>query len=389
MPGSQGHFLTMPQRQRGVVIVVMMTIIILASTMLLVSRLNNTSWQHQNVTQTARALAEAKQALIGFAIRSQTRPGELPCPDVNNDGVDDYAANLCVSLTGRLPWRTLGLNDPRDGSGERLWYAVSNNLHANDIPPINSNTPGQLIVDTLPGFAAIVMASHAVLTGQVRNAANLNNPGAYLEDDNATVGDNSFTRQGGQPFNDRLLAITQQDLMIIVERRVANEMRNQLQSYYTLNGFFPYAASLSDNPNYYCDNMLRSGHLPLAIGTGFIPGSGLDCTGIPNWSAPMPAWFINNNWIEVIYYALAAPCVPGTALCDGAGNMITVNNLSIPNNNKAAVVISAGTAFVGQVRPPVIAADLLDSLENNNGDNLYERLPITASNNDQFAVIEP
>ena len=58
-------------------------------------------------------------------------PGYLPCPDLDDDG---WAESTCGSQNGdsgqaqrlgRLPWKTLGLADLRDGSGERLWYAVS------------------------------------------------------------------------------------------------------------------------------------------------------------------------------------------------------------------------------------------------------------------------
>jgi hypothetical protein len=58
-------------------------------------------------------------------------PGYLPCPDLDDDG---WAEPTCGSQNGesgqserlgRLPWKTLGLADLRDGHGERLWYAVS------------------------------------------------------------------------------------------------------------------------------------------------------------------------------------------------------------------------------------------------------------------------
>lgn len=84
---------------------------------------------------TERALGQAREALIAYAadrpIDSHVGPGYLPCPDLDNDG---WAEAICGSLSGhlgqaerigRLPWKTLGLPDLRDGHGERLWYAVS------------------------------------------------------------------------------------------------------------------------------------------------------------------------------------------------------------------------------------------------------------------------
>jgi len=84
---------------------------------------------------TERALAQAREALLAYAadrrIDAEVGPGYLPCPDEDDDG---WAEAVCGSLSGhlgqderlgRLPWKTLGLPDLRDGHGERLWYAVS------------------------------------------------------------------------------------------------------------------------------------------------------------------------------------------------------------------------------------------------------------------------
>lgn len=82
-----------------------------------------------------RALAEAREALIAYAadrpINAVAGPGYLPCPDLDDDG---WAEPTCGSQSGdsgqaerlgRLPWKTLGIAELRDGYGERLWYAVS------------------------------------------------------------------------------------------------------------------------------------------------------------------------------------------------------------------------------------------------------------------------
>src|SRR5258706_8120108 len=84
---------------------------------------------------TERALAAAREALVAYAtgrpMSAALGPGYLPCPDLDNDG---WAESTCGSQSGdvgqeerlgRLPWKTLGLEDLRDGHGERLWYAVS------------------------------------------------------------------------------------------------------------------------------------------------------------------------------------------------------------------------------------------------------------------------
>jgi hypothetical protein len=66
--------------------------------------------------RTAAALAQAKEALIGFAAgidlsaAGTPRPGDLPCPDFDNDGTADTP---CGAVVGRLPWQRLGLPDLR------------------------------------------------------------------------------------------------------------------------------------------------------------------------------------------------------------------------------------------------------------------------------------
>ena len=123
---------------------------------------------------TARALADARRALIGWSVGAGVArsgeahaPGVLPYPDRNTDpnGYDGEAD--CVTsglsdrhLIGRLarageaspcPDRALGV-ELRDGSGEPLWYAVSRNLvnhrgGAASDPPIN---PG--LLDRPPAY---------------------------------------------------------------------------------------------------------------------------------------------------------------------------------------------------------------------------------------------
>ncbi len=116
---------------------------------------------------TAAALEQAKAALIGYALSvnlSTDRLGDLPCPDTNDSGTPDAPCTTPVSRIGRLPWKTLGLPDLRDGDGERLWYAVSTNFKKNYPPPspptctspgnadcLNSDTRGTITVRNSAG----------------------------------------------------------------------------------------------------------------------------------------------------------------------------------------------------------------------------------------------
>ncbi len=121
---------------------------------------------------TAAALAQAKVALIGYALGvnfagGSERPGDLPCPDTNDSGFTGGACGNPAGTSGqtlrigRLPWRSLGLPDLRDGDGERLWYAVSNNFKYNnrttcaapgDAGCLNSDSRGTITVRNNAGI---------------------------------------------------------------------------------------------------------------------------------------------------------------------------------------------------------------------------------------------
>lgn len=175
--------------QRGAVLLTALTLTLLAGASVLLARIDGAAAvRAREAAVTARALANAKRALIGWSIGAGLAgsgaahaPGVLPFPDRNTDpnGYDGEAD--CVTsglsdrhLIGRLAWageaspcpaRTLGVAI-RDGSGEALWYAVSRNLvnhrggGASD-PPIN---PG--LLDRAPAYPwlRLVDASGTVLT---------------------------------------------------------------------------------------------------------------------------------------------------------------------------------------------------------------------------------
>ncbi len=327
---------------------------------------------------TATALAQAKDALIGYAVSDATRPGELPCPDVNNDGQltlgIDYtggAGSPCVSLLGRLPWKTLGLPDLRDGSGERLWYALSDNFHAGATSMLDNDTKGQLtITGAAPGtyVVAIVFSPGEVLGTQVRDAANENNVANYLEGENAN-GDTIFTTGAvSATFNDKLLVITTDSLMTPVEQRVAREMLALLKSYRAASacGCYPWAADNFDDDSV----------------TGRTQGMVPIETALPeSWGSlgiAVPAWMIGSNeWGKKFYYAIA----PSESQDHTVGT-ITVNGVS-----KNVVLITPGPA--GASRPSTNLPDYVDDAENGDGGTIYITPLSTAYARDRLYTISP
>lgn len=122
-------------RQQGTALVLAALVLIVGLGAVVAMQIAGLATGAQRDRITERALAQAREALIAYAadrpITPVVGPGYLPCTDLDDDG---WAEATCGSLDGalgrqerlgRLPWKTLGLPDLRDGYGERLWYAVS------------------------------------------------------------------------------------------------------------------------------------------------------------------------------------------------------------------------------------------------------------------------
>src|SRR5689334_3496860 len=121
-------------RQHGAVLYLALLALVAAIGLMFAVELALPAGEAARARATDSALAQAREALLAYAadraIDSVVGPGYLPCPDLDDDG---WAEATCGSLDGasgqderlgRLPWKTLGLDDVRDGDGERLWYAV-------------------------------------------------------------------------------------------------------------------------------------------------------------------------------------------------------------------------------------------------------------------------
>jgi hypothetical protein len=420
----------------------MLVIMVIGAAVFLVSALNSSALQIKRDKITADALAQAKEALIGYAASvalspsGAKRPGDLPCPDTDNDGISGDATyttcNLQSQRTGRLPWKTLGLPDLRDGSGERLWYAVSTNFK-------NSSRSGTLRSDTLgtisifssagsilydggalgTGVVAVIIAPGDVLTrtdkttAQDRSSAGNNNAQNYLDlaltIDNTNFIDSSSTNgfiqgrikdnNGNVILNDQLLAITQDNIMQAIQKRVAAEVKQCLNAYASNTnnkGHYPWAAKLDPTqaPNYND----TSGRL-----FGRIPDNTFDNTKNDGDNLMLDTWTgncnINSssgwwlNWKEIVFYGLAPAYEPADPLntpavnaCASVGACISINPPSAAAD-KQFVVIVAGKMLPGQVRSSNANKGTLSNyLEgtNTNGASPFAQGAYSATFNDTF-----
>lgn len=230
--------------------------------------------------QTIEALTQAKQALQIWSLSrtgggfNRDRPGSLPCPDPHppkhsRSGIQSEKCNDPQSRIGRLPWRTLGIKPLTDGHGELLWYQVADPFQDSKGAIINSDTPGHFKVATDNGKhiltikenlgIAIVFSSGPPLAEQSRKTEtdqiNLRN---YLESLplNSEGPNNRLNKsqmssmqdyhldgptqnQKGYWINDRLIVLTQRDILGSVERYAGRQYLSLLQSYYREYGSLP------------------------------------------------------------------------------------------------------------------------------------------------------
>ncbi|TRZ96882.1 MAG: hypothetical protein D4R84_06350, partial [Rhodocyclaceae bacterium] len=173
---------SLKNNQRGFLLIALIALLTMGGLYFLVSNLSPEFMRGRKQQQTGAALTEAREALIGYAVRfreDQLKTGTsglvygyLPLPDLGNsrnnnagcteEGCD--AANFSgngpnVTTIGRFPWRSLGTGPIRDGNGECLWYAVSgSHQRIQRASPMNWDTLSQMDVVVANGTTAMVSA---------------------------------------------------------------------------------------------------------------------------------------------------------------------------------------------------------------------------------------
>ena len=472
------------RRQSGVALIAFLLVFVTAASFALLKGLNEAATQENRDARTVQVLAEAKAALIGYAVgrvitstvctaagNNCPRPGDLPCPDRNNDGfaqppIENTCGNSSGSTLqsrrlGRLPWKTLRLPDLRDGDGERLWYAVSNNFKNNrrssctnaSAPQcLNSDARGTITVRapdgnvvhdgqnpdpwTPSGVAAVVFSPGKILRrqGDSRDQDRSCFGGGCDANDVCTSSPPTNTRKcdpieyldiageqndffdeepvanrtdgfiqgevrdaSGVIVNDRLLTITYQDLVPLLEKRVVGEVLACLKSYASLpanSGRYPWAAQLGGPaPSYLGVADIRFGRVPdppLTVAPGMDPNwpSGCNINAGINW------WL---NWKELIFYGVADAYKPtsSTPPSCASSSCLTVDPPS-PFADRQVAVIAAGKRLAGipggQPRSSGTDKGIVSNyLEDNNAtqpsippytDDSFAATPTTATFND-------
>lgn len=420
----------LPLRQKGAALMMLLTVIVLGTLTAVVFSLTGSNVAEQDM-KTAKALAHAKEALIAHAVSvvlptvpgvgTTARPGDLPCPAIDSGGVAAVSCGDAAGTTGqsarlgRLPWMTLGLPDLRDGRGEQLWYAISNNFKENirtictnpDQPGcLNSESRGTITVRKSSGLVvnnganpdvfvpsgvvAVIIAPGEVIQRegavaiQDRSAAGASNPQNYLDvgngEDNASFVDGSSTdgfingpvldTNGNIIVNDRLISITYQDLLPKLEERVAGEALKCMKDYALANnGRYPWAATnaASGSGDYSDVTDNRFGRFPDTPFTA----TNVSSSGGMNTLWPVSCnifsisdWWL--NWKQQVFYGLAdaykpinPPIPPAVNACATGGACRVVDPPSTAAD-KQVVVIVAGKRLSGVAsgQPRVTTGDI-------------------------------
>lgn len=181
------------RHSRGIALLAFLAALVAVGLAFFIGNLTPQVMEARRVQRTEEALAQAREALIGHALRyrdDQAAQGQanrmygyLPLPDLghnpsdwtdrnNNPGCKaegcdaaNFSGNaLNTTVIGRLPWRTLGIEPLRDGNGECLWYAVSGSHQRQQLTsPMNWDTLAHLDVVVANGsasLAAVLASAH-------------------------------------------------------------------------------------------------------------------------------------------------------------------------------------------------------------------------------------
>ena len=295
------------RRQRGSALMMMMLTLVAVGSAVLLDRLQASApsrLRTANAKVSIDALSTAKSALIGWAITHPNKLGGLPFPDRNADGNYDGEADCPATsvtstslLFGRFPYKGNAVPCNKvelsayvtDGAGEQLWYAVSENILSdkNDSVFINPglvesvSNPWLTVRDATGApltddngdklkIAAVLIAPGRAFAGQDRSAAapaasayldsitiaSGANAGTYSNSDDdldfIMYTDSDLTESVDDEFNDRLVYITVDELLSLVERSVLGEIANWLETYQVQvgnpRGLLPWLSPF-DDPN--------------------------------------------------------------------------------------------------------------------------------------------
>ena len=382
--------------QKGAALLIMMVILVLAalgyisSLLLPVLLLKHTKEQGAAIGS-AEALKLAKTFLLDYGENGHLydvtvadptkRPGQLPCPDINQDGLEDKTFDVCNDFIGWLPWATLGLHEDeaRDSDGEVLWYLLAEDFSSGS-DKINSDTSTGGMVDDV---VAVIFSPRAPAEGlsQERRAADSSDHyPMYLEYiEEVATGFIFPPTVIPDSYNDGWLTIGKEELIPKVEELVIAEALGCMEAYAThpdnIEGKFPWPANITVGGNAgSCDLTYGAstavlGRIPWSLVNIDQAGScGVSQDTMPTaWPSECDIITGWTDWSELLFLQVATAWVPGgsAALCD------SINCLTIDSDTGAlykAMIILSRAEYDGTQDHSVVSGVLENYLEGENAD---------------------
>ena len=329
-----------PTQRGAAALMLMMSLVIAGLGFVLIKNLAPEARLRAQDEATDAALAMAKAVLIGYAssaAMSKTSVGNLLCPDLNDDGIAYStgfgcagAANQSLRL-GRMPWRTLGSPEMRDGSGARLWYAVSDNFRSFQPAASNSDTSGTITVRDAAGNILHDASTTFIYATSATTAAE-----SLLKKSNATL-----------------------------------------------------IKTLSDNTT---NALISAANIALADRTATIksawPNASPDCSWLDPDKKPISGW-ANNQWNKHLYYQIDQRNLIRDSNANIAAGALAIND----RPGYQLVVIAAGRALTTQTRTTTDPAQFFEGKNAHasrtggatNPSKTFEQRPVSDTFNDQLA----
>jgi type II secretory pathway pseudopilin PulG len=336
--------------QLGGALIIVVVILLLVASGALFSLLDGRSVKIERDKKTAAVLAEAKLALIGFAIgkTSVNEAGYLPNPDFHlspllpEGSQEGVAAATDITVLGKFPWYSLNTPPFKDGWNECLWYVVSGRNKAYpQTAVLNWDTLGQIDVIDAGGntlasnLAALIVSPGRALAGQDRSLVAADTPQCggsydainYLDAYDATHAIAGAVNYFATSTNHRQAPNTNSKVFVLAQ----NSDYNDRFVFVTIDDIFRPLMRRSDFSEQITSLLVDPYLQTVAI-------SGSKGTGSINCALTSAANLkFCNNWKEMLLMVKLA--VPAPIMIDG-----------ITKENCSRVLMFAGQKIAGQMR---------------------------------------
>jgi hypothetical protein len=268
------HRTRIPKRsQQGAALLALMIVVVTALSWYMAGAVTNAfhSSASEREARTGEALRKAKEAVLAWVMvnaanAGELYPGRLPCPEVlslasnltyqghagpfNSTTAPSSTTAVACGAVGRLPWKTLGVDQLLDGHGEPLWFAVPTGSWAwatvDQSLTINPGSTNQLSFDGTNSVVAVIIAPGSAMNTlsetetpptpcvRVNQARAETTPTAadYLECGNATgsykTSVSTLTASGAYWSNDRAIGITAAEVIDAISGPVQSRIQRQV-----------------------------------------------------------------------------------------------------------------------------------------------------------------